>query len=286
MKQLTKGQKAIIVLSVFWALVCLIESQHRSLRGYTYVRWDDFFVPFFPVILYWSGVWIWGFGYVVNSLKKIRDALFGKKMFSILLEVGKILLKIAIVLLVLSFIVATLDFFSGETSSGKTGNIELTPEIEEVVFDYGMYYGLFVSQDEFCKRKGYKLKNLSMLRKKYQTNIQNLENKFKNTKDSKGQSLYDIFVVSKKMREKLDNKALEGFFLYKKAMIGEKLLKTNPLVGMAIMKNLSSSEILPKYGHLVPDREVCKNFDETIPETLKDENNPFTVMLKFFDKYN
>lgn len=86
MKNLTKGQKFIIILSLLWEMFCIVSSSHQRMRGQQYVRFDEFLTLSLPVFLYWSGVWIWGFGYIKSALvvfgRKIKKFFCLKKLFS------------------------------------------------------------------------------------------------------------------------------------------------------------------------------------------------------------
>mgnify|MGYP000133508491 CR=1 FL=1 len=70
MKNLTKAQKILIVLSILWEIIALVISyQTQRVRGVVveYLNLKDFILASLPVILLWSVIWIWGF----NWLKKI-----------------------------------------------------------------------------------------------------------------------------------------------------------------------------------------------------------------------
>lgn len=75
MKNLTKGQKFIIILSLLWEMFCIVSSSHQRMRGQQYVRIDEFLTLSLPVFLYWSGVWIWGWGYFFLFLRKFRNLI-------------------------------------------------------------------------------------------------------------------------------------------------------------------------------------------------------------------
>lgn len=69
MKNLTKAQKILIVLSILWEIIALVISyQTQRVRGIVveYLNLKDFILASLPVILLWSVIWIWGF----NWLKK------------------------------------------------------------------------------------------------------------------------------------------------------------------------------------------------------------------------
>lgn len=90
MKSLTKGQKAIIVLTGLWEWFVLIDSS----AGRSRVQWEEFFILSLPFVLYWSGVWIWGFGYIKSVLvvfgRKIKKIFCLKKLFSFDGKIGRL----------------------------------------------------------------------------------------------------------------------------------------------------------------------------------------------------
>lgn len=94
MKNLTKGQKFIIILSLLWEMFCIVSSSHQRMRGQQYVRIDEFLTLSLPVFLYWSGVWIWGFGYIKSALvvfgRKIKKIFCLKKLFSFDGKIGRL----------------------------------------------------------------------------------------------------------------------------------------------------------------------------------------------------
>ena len=63
MKNLTKAQKILIVLSILWEIIALVISyQTQRVRGIVveYLNLKDFILASLPVILLWSVIWIWG----------------------------------------------------------------------------------------------------------------------------------------------------------------------------------------------------------------------------------
>lgn len=77
MKNLTKFQKLIVLLTVFWELVAFAGAKEASWnhRGFDF---GVFIGVSFPCILYWGGVWIFGFGYILKAIRKINDFIFGQ----------------------------------------------------------------------------------------------------------------------------------------------------------------------------------------------------------------
>ena len=67
LNNLTKGQKAIIFISILWELILLAFCCTANSADRIFL----FLIFSIPCILYWGGVWILGFGYVLNLLKKI-----------------------------------------------------------------------------------------------------------------------------------------------------------------------------------------------------------------------
>jgi hypothetical protein len=72
---LTKSQKAIVVLSSIWLFISLIISaalSDSSYGGFSLVGFVALlFISSSPVWLYWAGVWIWGFGYITRNFKRV-----------------------------------------------------------------------------------------------------------------------------------------------------------------------------------------------------------------------
>lgn len=72
MKNLSKLQKSLIVLSALWEIFLI---------SYMSTLWTDdcffesrvahFVILSLPVCLYWAGVWIWGFGYLKEISQKL-----------------------------------------------------------------------------------------------------------------------------------------------------------------------------------------------------------------------
>lgn len=77
MKNLTKFQKLIVLLTVFWELVAFAGAKEAGWnhRGFDF---GVFIGVSFPCILYWGGVWIFGFGYILKAIRKINDFIFGQ----------------------------------------------------------------------------------------------------------------------------------------------------------------------------------------------------------------
>lgn len=81
--KLTKKEKIITAISILWEWICLIVVLSSSgcffyiSRKYTLFGYTDeyliegksvaFLVFSLPVLLYWLGVWIFGFGYITKS---------------------------------------------------------------------------------------------------------------------------------------------------------------------------------------------------------------------------
>lgn len=77
MKNLTKFQKFVVLLTVFWELVAFAGAKEASWnhRGFDF---GVFIGASFPCILYWGGVWIFGFGYILKAIRKINNFIFGQ----------------------------------------------------------------------------------------------------------------------------------------------------------------------------------------------------------------
>jgi hypothetical protein len=69
---LTKLQKITVVLTIIWFLVAVAVGQEE---GSLFI----FLFCVFPLIIYWSIVWIFGFGCMFSVLKKMLSLLFVKK---------------------------------------------------------------------------------------------------------------------------------------------------------------------------------------------------------------
>lgn len=92
---LTKSQKIIILFSGVWAVICLLIAGGISSNSY-----DEHFstVAFLsislilssPILVYWAGVWIWGFGYILRCLHRIavliKARFLSKKALILLCE--------------------------------------------------------------------------------------------------------------------------------------------------------------------------------------------------------
>ena len=66
MKNLTKCQKFIILLSAFWLITVMLIASDSYNFSYAFM-----FILSLPVLLYWSGVWIFGFGYILQFITKL-----------------------------------------------------------------------------------------------------------------------------------------------------------------------------------------------------------------------
>lgn len=73
MNNLTKTQKIIIVTTILWELFLFILIQ---CSGKFHIA--AFLICSFPAILYWCGVWIWGFGYIINTFRHLNKFIFGQ----------------------------------------------------------------------------------------------------------------------------------------------------------------------------------------------------------------
>lgn len=97
MKNLTKAQKLLIVLSILWEIIALVISyQTQRVRGIVveYLNLKDFILASLPVILLWSVIWIWGFNWLKKiTNKKILENI--KYLFSFLFVLSKSMLKAA-----------------------------------------------------------------------------------------------------------------------------------------------------------------------------------------------
>lgn len=97
MKNLTKAQKILIVLSILWEIIALVISyQTQRVRGVVveYLNLKDFILASLPVILLWSVIWIWGFNWLKKiTNKKILENI--KYLFSFLFVLSKSMLKAA-----------------------------------------------------------------------------------------------------------------------------------------------------------------------------------------------
>ncbi|MFZ4542041.1 MAG: hypothetical protein ACOYNL_09620 [Rickettsiales bacterium] len=71
---LAKSQKAIVLLSIAWLVICLLAANNEadSVAFFIFIS--------LPVTIYWAGVWIWGFGYIMRAIKAIVRAIFSPKV--------------------------------------------------------------------------------------------------------------------------------------------------------------------------------------------------------------
>lgn len=73
MINLSKAQKGVVVLSLLYEIFVYI---------FIAENYDDIIPPFLlmslPIFLYWSGVWIWGFGYLIDFIGKIKGNQISK----------------------------------------------------------------------------------------------------------------------------------------------------------------------------------------------------------------
>lgn len=76
---LKKSQKAIILISAAWSIISLLISgslasdsydSHFSIIGFFAI----FIICALPVLIYWGGLWIWGWGYILRGLKCLSPA--------------------------------------------------------------------------------------------------------------------------------------------------------------------------------------------------------------------
>lgn len=66
MLKISKVHKAIILFWVFYEIIVAV-----SISEYDWLV--NFLIWSIPCILYWSGVWIWGFGYILNFFKRFKN---------------------------------------------------------------------------------------------------------------------------------------------------------------------------------------------------------------------
>ena len=64
-KEFSKTQKAVILFWVFYELIVAVNVSKRDWIA-------EFLACSIPCILYWSGVWIWGFGYISNLFGRLK----------------------------------------------------------------------------------------------------------------------------------------------------------------------------------------------------------------------
>ena len=70
MMKLNKVQKILILASVFWEIFAY------NISYYNYghrLDFEKFMLASSPVILYWSVVWIWGFGTFVKFFRNVKN---------------------------------------------------------------------------------------------------------------------------------------------------------------------------------------------------------------------
>lgn len=76
-KKLSNIQKAIVFISFVWVLLAFLETSgvHKRLEGMIFLC--------FPLIVYWFGVWLFGFGYIVKIIKALFKSLTSKRKIKI-----------------------------------------------------------------------------------------------------------------------------------------------------------------------------------------------------------
>lgn len=73
-RNLSKSQKLVVAITGIWGLISFLCASLFAANSY-----DDSFLVFLasfvfmtlPITLYWTGVWIWGMGYIINFVKAV-----------------------------------------------------------------------------------------------------------------------------------------------------------------------------------------------------------------------
>lgn len=287
MINLTKGQKFIIVLTGLWECFLLVDSS----AGRSRVRWDDFFILSLPFILYWSGVWIFGFGYILKYVKKVVP--FVKWLVSLFYVLSKSLLKTGgyalIVVLIFGIIVQIIKAFSDSDENGVVNKSATTvdeQEAKEVAYDYGRYYGQFIWIKKYCLSHGVDLKHVEQMKKIYNDQINNLVKRANSITIGNGEYKIADIADIETYKSRIDKEQKKGFDLMRTVFIAEKLSKTDLEKAMKIYKNISDKDILKKYGYMISEREVCLMMDKFVPEDYKIKDSITRKSFEFLDKYS
>lgn len=73
---MTKSQKIIVVLNAFWVILGLCITASEDYEDCLFEsRIAQFFILSSPILLYWAGVWIWGWGYIFKYKKLIFNTI-------------------------------------------------------------------------------------------------------------------------------------------------------------------------------------------------------------------
>lgn len=91
MKNLTKVQKFLILASIFWEVIAYRINYHRH-----ELNFEDFMIASSPVIIYWSVVWIWGFGAITKLFQNIKNSSKVRTCIKYLIYIISLILLICI----------------------------------------------------------------------------------------------------------------------------------------------------------------------------------------------
>lgn len=256
MKKLTKSQKATIILSILWVVIAFINSDmnKRCGRGYcNQFSKGQFLALSSPIILYWSIVWIWGFGHLLRFIKKIKSNI--------------IKLLIIVVLAVFTYVLT--NEFGGKIieapkpSSEFTFTPEPTPEdnarIDKYGHLYGVYYGAVEFPSKYCTNNGYIMANIEKFKTKHKDKIDEINQQLNSIESIKG------FRQSKKFTD-IDKKALEEILQLRSFLILDKLSKedSNFNPNPNNIKN-----IIRNNQNKISIIETCQFLDENFNDFIK-----------------
>lgn len=134
---LSKSQKAIIILSLIWTIISLfIAAGGFSITTFLMI----FFISASPVWLYWAGVWIWGFGYIYKTARKCvpkrkvdSSAIANKpKSAFTIISIIKKIVAVIIALFVAGIIVTIMRSLGDTMVMSLSGSDEVKRNLEAV----------------------------------------------------------------------------------------------------------------------------------------------------------
>lgn len=97
MKKLSNIQKAIVFITFVWVLLAFLETTDA------HKRLEEMIFLCLPLIVYWFGVWLFGFGYIVKIFKALFKPVTSKRKIKI--NSTKIVLIVGLSFLALNIIV-------------------------------------------------------------------------------------------------------------------------------------------------------------------------------------
>ena len=95
--KLTKIQKVIVLLTILWELIAFAFCNQNN-WGKREFDIPSFIILSLPFILYWGGVWIFGFGYIIRFLKKVDKIMFGEGFIPFFFIISLNILTVSVML--------------------------------------------------------------------------------------------------------------------------------------------------------------------------------------------